>query len=114
MSADVSEVRALAKDLGKAGFTTTLLVSRAVAKTAQDIEATAKDNVPYDTGFLLGSISSTIKPMSAEIGPTAKYGAHVEYGTAHMEDQPYMGPALDLHEPTFNRALEQIIAQALD
>jgi HK97 gp10 family phage protein len=31
--------------------------------------------------------------LTAEVGPTAEYGAFVEYGTSRMRAQPYMTPA---------------------
>jgi HK97 gp10 family phage protein len=75
----------------------------AVRKTAYDIEATSKVFCPVDTGNLRNSISTTITAsgrdaeMTAEIGPTASYGAFVEFGTSRMAPHAYMGPAFDRH-----------------
>lgn len=113
MSFDTSELRELAFDLGKAGFKATATATRAVRKTAMDIEATAKTLAPVDTGNLQGSISSEIHALSAEIGPTAEYGFYVEYGTSRMAPQPYMGPALDQHAEGFVRAMESIADEIL-
>ena len=56
----------------------------------------------------LASISTTISNggLSAEIGPTASYAAHVEFGTRRMRPQPFMRPAADQHFPSFEEAIE--------
>jgi HK97 gp10 family phage protein len=75
----------------------------AVRKTAYDIEGTSKMFCPVDTGNLRASISTTISgggrlgQIQAEIGPTASYGAFVEFGTSRMAPHAYMGPAFDRH-----------------
>ena len=58
-------------------------VSRAVRKSAFDIEAKAKAYAAVDTGNLKGSITTVIAGdgMSAEVTANADYAAHVEYGT---------------------------------
>lgn len=115
ISFDTSELTALATDLtgvpGKIGP----LVQTAMRKTARDIEADAKQRAPVDTGNLKSSIGhSDLRTvgqsgsLEVEIGPTANYGAYVEYGTSRMGPQPFMGPALDRNAPGFIAALEQI------
>ena len=46
--------------------------------------------------------------LRAEVGPTAEYGAYVEYGTSRMAPRAYMGPAFDRHAPDLVTAVEQI------
>lgn len=108
MGFDTSELRRLSADLGKADAKVTELASKAIAKTALDIEADAKALAPVDTGLLKNSISSDIKPLSAEIGPTTHYAGYVEHGTSRMAAQPYMGPAFDRRAPGLEKALGQI------
>lgn len=110
---DTAEVGRLEFDLGKAPEQVTRKASRAVAKTAHDIEADAKAIVPVDTGFLKNSISSDIGDLSAVIGPTANYGRYVEEGTSRMGPQPYMRPAYDRRKESLVQALEQIIGDFL-
>lgn len=110
---DVSQVRRLAVDLGKVGARATLAASRVVAKTALQVEATAKSLAPVDTGALRNSIGVDHDILRAEIGPTVAYAEHVEFGTARMAPQPYMGPALDRHTPDFIAALEAVAGRAL-
>ncbi len=106
---DVSELRRLAVDLGKAASTDTIRKARlAVQKAAADIERIAQLKAPVDTGTLRNSIGSDIRGLTAEIGPTANYGIYLEYGTYRMRPQPYLGPATDAVEPGFVKAMEQI------
>ncbi len=44
-------------------------------------------NCPVDTGRLRQSIVSTVEGNSAVIGPTASYGAYVEFGTGAHGDK---------------------------
>jgi HK97 gp10 family phage protein len=113
MGFDTSELRKLSADLGKADAKVTGLASKAIAKTALDIEADAKALAPVDTGYLKGSISSDIGTLSAEIGPTASYGHFLEYGTSKMAAQPFMGPAFERRVPGLEKALGQIGSKIL-
>lgn len=108
MGFDYSGLREMQADLGRLSARAIPVASAAVAKTALDIEATAKMYAPVDTGALMGSISSDVNALSAEIGPTVEYGAYVEEGTSRMAPQPYMGPAADQHIPDLERAFDAI------
>ena len=107
---DFSDLLKLSADLGKASYEVTRRAQLAVRKTAADIEASGKRNSPVDTGHLRGSISTTISNggLSAEIGPTASYGAYVEFGTRRMRPQPFMRPAADQHFPEFTEAVARL------
>ena len=100
----------LSADLGKASYEVTRKAQLVVAKTAHDIEADAKSLAPVDTGALRNSIGTTISNggLSAEIGPTASYAAHVEFGTRRMRPQPFMRPAADQHFPSFEEAVARL------
>ena len=100
----------LSADLGKASAEVTRRAQVVVRKTAADIEASGKRNAAVDTGFMRDSISTTISNggLSAEIGPTASYGAYVEFGTRRMRPQPFMGPAADQHFPEFTEAVARL------
>jgi len=111
MGLDTSGMRELKADLGKLSARAIPTAMQAVAKTAHDIEATAKTLAPVDTGNLQGSISTDIKGLTAEIGPTASYAIFVETGTSRMAPQPFMGPAFDRHAPELEQALGAIIDQ---
>lgn len=113
-TSDFSEVSRFAVDLGKAAAEVRPKTAKIVAKAAQDIEARGKQNAPVDTGTLRNSITATVRDLSAEIGPTANYGAYVEYGTSRMSPQPFMGPAADVVEPGFEQALEDLSGGVLE
>lgn len=115
------DLRKLAADIRKAAKGTGQRAQIVIRKTALDIEATAKNLVPVDTGNLKGSIGhSDLRKLGrsgslgVEIGPTASYGLFVEMGTSRMAPQPFMGPAADRHAPTFTQAMAQLGAEALN
>ena len=121
MTFDASEIYQVAAAIDKAGPRTGRLAQMAIRKTAKDIEASAKNRVPVDTGNLKGSIGTSdlrgvaqSGGLSVEIGPTANYGGFVEYGTSRMAPQPYMGPAADIHFPIFEQVIAQLGLEALD
>jgi len=106
-SVDPSQIIKLDAELAAASAVVVKKVSTAIAKTALDIEADSKALCPVDTGFLRNSISSDIKPLEAEIGPTAEYGAYVEYGTSRAGPQPYITPSFDRRSSSLVSAIEQ-------
>jgi HK97 gp10 family phage protein len=116
MDFDFGDINSLVVDLGDASWRVTRAASDVLDKTAHDIEATAKQLVPVDTGALKNSIGVD-RPLTdalvAEVGPTQEYGAHVEYGTVHMAPHAYMGPALDLYGPGFVDALAHVAGDIL-
>lgn len=118
---DDAPLRKLAADIRKAAKTTGQRAQVVVRKTATDIEGTAKQLAPVDTGNLKGSIGhSDLRTvgrsgtLAVEIGPTASYGVFLELGTSRMAPQPYMGPAADRHAPAFEQAMAQIGLEALN
>lgn len=113
MHFDVSELRALERDLKKGAATVEAKAPLVVKKSAFDIERDGKIFAPVLTGTLEGSISTTIEGLSAEIGPSTDYEAFVEYGTSKMAAQPYMGPAAEKNTPPFVDAMGQLGAKIL-
>ena len=117
----MDDLRKLAADIRKAAKGTGQRAQAVVRKTAVDIESTAKQIAPVDTGNLKGSIGhSDLRTvgrsgsLSVEIGPTASYGVFVELGTSRMAPQPFMGPAADLITPGFEQAMAQLAQEALE
>jgi HK97 gp10 family phage protein len=114
------QLRRLSTDIRKAAATTGRRAQQVVRKTAYDIERTAKNLVPVDTGNLKSSIGHSDArsvgrsgTLAIEIGPTANYGQFVEFGTSRMAPQPYMGPAADKHEPAFDAAMAELGLEGL-
>jgi HK97 gp10 family phage protein len=109
MGFDSGGLRRLSADLGRLSARTVPAASAIVRKTAFAIEATAKANAPVDTGALRNSISTDHRALSAEVGPTVEYAIWVEGGTSRMAPQPFLGPAVDRHEPQFLAALGKLV-----
>lgn len=103
-----SGVKRLYADISEAGPRNKARLSRALRKTALDIEGDAKIFVPVDTGALKNSIGSDIDDFHAEIGPTMDYASYVEEGTSRMSPQPYMRPAAERRIPGLRRAVSDI------
>ena len=119
VQADFSELFALSGALAAAPNVTRVGVSYAVVGSALDIQRTAKSLAPRRSNRLANSIQATgpnggrLQPgrtLEAEVGPTVFYGHMVEGGTSEHAPQPFMGPALDQHQP----ALEERIANVAD
>lgn len=115
---DMSELTTLAVKLGEVPKEAAQKAKAVTIKTAYDIERTAKERAPVDTGNLRRSIGHSDLRISAdsilvEIGPSANYGEYVEYGTSRMSPQPYLTPAFDTHTPVWERVLQQIVDDAL-
>lgn len=119
ITVDASQLNSLIFDLGARAGAVGGQAATVVKKTAADIEADAKVLAPFDTGNLRNSISTTVtgdgrfSSITAEVGPTAEYGVHVEYGTSRMAPQPYLGPAFERRVGRFIAALEQIAGRDL-
>lgn len=120
MGVQISSLELLHKDLGKAGPRAIERTKLVIKKVAFDIEANAKQIAPVKFGNLKNSIGhSDLRLLSAEhmlvdIGPTASYGQYVELGTSRQAPQAYMGPSADRFAPTFEKAMEQLGAEAMN
>ncbi|WP_329544695.1 HK97 gp10 family phage protein [Streptomyces sp. NBC_01356] len=85
----------------------------ALREWASDLEKTAKDLVPKRSGALERSIESKINEASGKAwvqiapGKTREYAYYVEKGTSKMDDQPFLGPAAQIHRRTGERALQR-------
>lgn len=74
---------AFAEDLREAADRLDDAVDEGVQETAKQIELTAKQNAPVDTGTLRNSIGyNRIEPGVFEVGAGVDYAADVEFGTA--------------------------------
>lgn len=117
MTTDASDVFKLSRDLTAASRELVPIARRVIQKGVQDIKRDAQLAAPVDTGYLRGSITYDTRVLATsvvgEVGPTAHYGAFVEYGTSRTGPQPYMGPAFNKHAPYVEAALDQLIARLL-
>lgn len=87
--------------------------NEALEEWATALEATAKDLAPKRTGNLRNSIEAKTNTASGKAwvhikpGKTREYAYYVEKGTSKMRDQPFMGPAAQIHRRTGERAMRQ-------
>ncbi|MFC4494068.1 HK97-gp10 family putative phage morphogenesis protein [Streptomyces ovatisporus] len=86
----------------------------AIDTWADELKATAKRLAPVDTGKLRKQIESRVNYTSGNAwvgvwGSAREYAYYVEKGTSSMPDQPYLGPAAQIHRRTGERALAREI-----
>lgn len=109
------------------------LARQITAKAAFDVEAEAKQRAAVDTGFMRSAIYTetiegstygqgieghgTLEPelngdtehgQVAWVVAGAEYSIYVEMGTAHMAPQPFMAPAADKVQPSYEKAWEKL------
>lgn len=110
---DMAQLNTLATDLGRIANEALPLAKLVVQKSAADIKRDAQAFAPVDTGNLRSSIGyeTEMAPNSvgAEVGPSAAYGAFVEFGTSQHAPAAYMGPAFDRHAGEFEQAMGAIV-----
>lgn len=112
-SIDSSELNKLAADLQGSVPRVGAKVSSVIRKSAKNIERGGRQRAPRKTGALANSISTdfygsgnSTKGMYAVIGPTARYGLFVEYGTVHTPPHPFMAPAVQAEAANFAKGIE--------
>lgn len=87
--------------------------TEALREWAADLEKTAKELAPKRSGDLERSIRARVNASSGkawvEIAPgkTREYAYYVEKGTSKMDDQPFMGPAAQIHRRSGERAMRR-------
>lgn len=96
MDWDTSDLDRYIKTLEAAPAKTEALTKVVVKKIGFDTVAGAQGLVPVDTGNLKNSIGQDFDDdgMGFEAGPTANYGADVEFGTVPHEIRPRDAKAL--------------------
>lgn len=87
----------------------------AITAGARKVKDTARDIVPVDTGYLKGNIryKSYRDQNSAIVYNIVEYGPHIEFGTVKMEAQPFMVPAMLIHEKDIKKNLRDHIKKEL-
>ena len=64
-----------------------------------------------DTGFLVGSISSSVKKQGTavvgQIIASAEYAPYLEFGTSDIRPRPFMQPALERNRPAIKRIFKK-------
>ena len=96
--------------LAKEGTLANARCASIVKQTAKRVEAAARNLAPQGpTGDLKASITTRITGARAEIEPTVRYGAFVEFGTFKDRPQPFMGPAADSEGSDLSRRIEKVV-----
>ena len=74
--------------------------------------ASAKGEPPAtDTGFLVSSITSSVKKQGTavigQIVASAPYAPYLEFGTSTIDPRPFMQPALERNRPKIKRIFKE-------
>lgn len=80
-----------------------------ITKATQLVQRTAKDMAPVDTGHLKRNIGRKVygekySTVGVVFDPV-EYGVYQEFGTSKMKAQPFMRPALKVHEKTIEQGM---------
>lgn len=74
-------------------------IGQALLRKGLQIEREAKQRCPVDTGRLRASYTTTLIEQRGQpvvlVGSAVEYAPYVEFGTADMEAQPHLRPAVD-------------------
>lgn len=90
-----TNARKVARAFAKAPNELKKRIGVAISKSAFLIERESKVVAPKDTGHMSRSISTSIKPLSAIIGPHVNYAIFVHEGTRFMKARPFMEWGID-------------------
>lgn len=109
---DATEIRSLERSLKATSREARKETKATVHKAGLEIERGGKQRAPVRTGMLRNSITTEFHDSAvsweAESGPEVSYGKYPELGTEDQAPQPFMGPAFDAVEPSFNEAIDDI------
>ncbi|MGW3724834.1 HK97-gp10 family putative phage morphogenesis protein [Streptomyces sp. NPDC000851] len=92
--------------------------NEALRDWAEALEKTAKDLAPVRSGDLRRDIKAKVNTSSGKAwvgvyGSATQYAYYVEKGTSKMADQPYLGPAAQIHRRTGERAVSRAVPRWL-
>ncbi|MCS7124780.1 MAG: HK97 gp10 family phage protein [Candidatus Bathyarchaeota archaeon] len=87
-------------------------VQEKLEKWAMEVREDAKALAPVRTGRLRGSIYAKTSGWTVEVGATAEYAIYVEFGTRHMQAQPFIRPAFEEHLPMLETAILDALNKA--
>lgn len=95
----VIKVINLHKCIKKFGDISGIDVMPVIKEGTREVQRTARDIVPVDTGTLKRSIHTQMYPKqnAGIVYTTTEYASYVEFGTSRMRAQPYMTPAMNAH-----------------
>ena len=89
-------------------------LAKAVKELVLIIEAKAKELCPVDTGLLRASITPVVESWAAAyIGTNTEYAPYVEFGTKHMQAQPFLEPAFLEGQKQASKVFGQAVSRAI-
>ncbi len=89
---------------------------KALTRSINLVDASAKLNTPVDTGLLRSSNVKAVFPnklIATETNNT-EYANAIEFGTKHQKDQPFMRPALFDNLDNINKIFIEEEKKAID
>lgn len=93
---EVTRIELNTKELDKFAEHLGVNVDRALAAIAHQVEGSAKDKAPVDTGALKNSIHVEKKSDNEYwVADGVEYGIFQELGTSKMSAQPFLVPAVE-------------------
>lgn len=88
-----------------------------MAIVVKKLEVDAKGFAPFDTGFLMRHITSSVgRKRSSVIGRVrsgAPYGIYQEFGTIHHPPHPYMRPSFIRNQQFIEEQLKDALVTAI-
>ncbi len=108
VTADFSEVAALASTLDAAGPKVEKLSSASLSKIASKLRSDAVGAAPVATGELRASIYLRGAVDVRYVGSDVKQGFFQEFGTSVMPPQPWLFPAASVAQSTLYREFEKL------
>lgn len=108
VSIDVSEVDALAAELGEAGPKVQREAGDVVSDVRGSLGDAAQASAPVDTGELRASRTDTGEGLEQAVEFSAAYAAFVEFGTYKDAPQPFLFPHADRAEADLESKLGEI------
>lgn len=84
-----------------------------ITKATQLVQRTAKHICPKDTGHLKRNINRKVWGEAystvGEVYNPVEYAPYQEFGTSKMQAQPFMRPALKVHEKTIEKGFVEYL-----
>ena len=104
----------LASAMNSVGDALTREMATVLQEFGDSIVNEAQAAAPVDTGYMRDHISVTdASDTHVTIVSEADYSGFVEYGTRHMDAQPFITPALDFALSTLQARLDDAISRAI-
>lgn len=91
------------------------LAKKIVKVNSAELDQTMKARAVFVKGYSTGQTRRTIETEITDGGlttttrPTTEYSPYLEYGTRHMEAQPFVKPAFNRQKELFKRDMDRLV-----